>query len=259
MTEARVLYENEDDKGGEIFMKKKIITILLFLSTIVLPVSNVHANGANHEETQGIVSEEAYIQLYAKNHNITYTEAERIVFQLRDDSIEAFVKRNDSVQLTSSDVSPCTIEYDGMYSKVVGGETVYYHYADVYKEFHFVTYTNAFGYQVEKPEYVRYGALGLVLQDTHSKSFVTNSWETYYGLSSGMFTVVSPIVTVNQETYQRLKIRFQGTIEITEQQAVSLGITIPELITVGFEKISTSYYRMYSTDSFVQTSFTEGF
>lgn len=212
-------------------MLKRCTSIFLTVVLLLGLITVSYASGNEGEEHIKTITAEEYIQLYANNNNITFDEAAEIIKKDNKAVLETYCAENNII-------TPFYIDYDDGYHDNIGGEEVIIYYVDVYD------------YLEDRYTSVRYGAFGRVLRDAHSKTFIEGSWIGYSSPTSGLYSFVSPIVTINQESYTRVRIACAGTIEMTYNVAITIGGKITNLIDIGYTVGGDNYVRKFVKDSF---------
>lgn len=204
--------------------------VLLLITTLCLLLSfNLNVYGDENYNNINTVTYEEYVKLYAKNNTITYEEAKEKI----DIENEEILYQH----CLNSGIGIFSIDYQDGYPK----DDVIIYYVDVYD------------YLNDELVSIRYGALGKVIVDTHGKTFIDKSWETYYSPNSGQYEFIAPKVTVDQQDYTHVRLYCNGTVEVSKSYAFSLGFSIADLFDFGYTDQGNNYYRHFINDWFVQT------
>lgn len=228
----------KERNGGSMNKLKKIL-VLMFCFGIAMNlgiVANASGNAQYIDENDlldvEVITREEYIISYAENHNISYEEAEQID---RLDNARIWNEYCENNNLPQ----PRDLLYENHYGEA--GATIWY--VSVHKEYD-DTVTS-----------FTYGSKGKVLQDTHSRSFVKNSFDgnSFLTPGSGLFTITNGWnIYIDDDSYSRVYMSVVCTSEIATSHVISVGGS-GLLAQLGYSQGTSSYWRKTINANFTET------
>ena len=216
---------------------KKLVTSFLILTMFVLTSMNSFAAGVDEEtnewidvENVEVITREDYIQHYAQTHGVSYEQADYIDKQDNARIWNEYCERNNLPQ-------PRQIIYESSYSEA--GATIWYVSARK-------TYSDGIASLL-------YGAKGKIIQDTHTKTFVKNSFDgnRIFSPGSGVYTIDGDVY-IDDNSYTRLYISVTATSSVGVNHTISVGGS-GVLASLGYSQGTDYFWRKTIDDNFTET------
>lgn len=215
---------------------KKILKKVLALSLCACMMTGM-ATGASasaKDQTANIsnyqITRNEYVESYAIHYGLTIKEAAQMVKNDDERILLQYCKEKNIIL-------PRSIVYtDGFPS--AGGATIWY--------------VRVEGTYRDSVTSINYGANGRVLQDAHSKTFVSGSFFGFAIPGNGNYTVEGQSISVDIENYTTVRIGLTGYSQIVSSTATTYGLG-SALISASYSLTDSLYWRKSIFANYRQT------